>query len=71
VQQPSDDVFGYLREHDGQQVVVLLNFQRDRRAAAVPDGMWKPLVATGASLPNPLGGPLELGGHAVVIAKRQ
>jgi alpha-glucosidase len=68
--QTTADVFGYLREHDGEQVAVLLNFSRRRRPAAVPDGAWEIVVSTSSRVGTASGGKLDLLGYEVVIAKR-
>jgi alpha-glucosidase len=68
--QPSPDVFGFVREGGGQQIAVLLNFARRARAAVLPDGGPWELLVTASTHAVPAGRTIELEGYDVVIAKR-
>ena len=64
-------VLGYLREHDGDRIAVLLNFESRPRPALLPSGAsWRVLAASahrpGDRLP---GGTLELDPDGVLVAK--
>ncbi|HEY8516480.1 MAG TPA: alpha-glucosidase [Candidatus Binatia bacterium] len=64
-------VLGYVREHEGERVAVLLNFESKPRQAALPTGAtWRVLMAS-ARRPGDriVGGPLELDADGVLIAK--
>lgn len=64
-------VLGYLREHEGDRVAVLLNFEGRRRQAALPTGVtWRVLAATRARPGERIaGGTIDLDGDGVLIAK--
>jgi alpha-glucosidase len=69
--QQGPGVLGYLREHDGDRIVVLLNFDSRPRTALLPTGItWKVLAAS-AHRPGDriAGGTLQLDADAVLVAK--
>ncbi len=64
-------VLGYVREHEGERVAVLLNFESRPRPAALPTGAsWRVLAASGHRVGDRIaGGTIELEPDGVLVAK--
>lgn len=64
-------VLGWLREHDGDRVAVLLNFESRTRPAALPTGASWRVLAASAHRPGDriAGGTIELDADGVLVAK--
>jgi len=64
-------VLGWVREHDGDRVAVLLNFESRARQAALPTGAtWRVLAASGRAAGERIaGGTIELDADGVIVAK--
>jgi len=64
-------VLGWVREHEGDRIAVLLNFESRARQAALPSGaMWRVLAASAHGPGDRIaGGTLQLEGDGVLIAK--
>jgi alpha-glucosidase len=64
-------VLGFLREHEGERIAVLLNFETRARQAALPTGAsWRVLAASGHRAGDRVaGGTVALEADGVLIAK--
>ena len=64
-------VLGWVREHDGDRIAVLLNFESRTRQAALPTGAtWRVLAASAHGPGDRIaGGTIELDADGVLIAK--
>ena len=64
-------VLGYVREHDGDRIAVLLNFESRARPAALPTGATWRVLASSAHQPGDrlVGGTIELAADGVIVAK--
>jgi alpha-glucosidase len=65
------DVLAFVREADGERVLVAVNFALDRRTLTLPAGSWLPLFDTDAVAvaPGPESGQLELAGLQAVLMR--
>jgi alpha-glucosidase len=65
------DVLAFVREADGERVLVAVNFALDRRTLTLPAGSWLPLFDTDAVAvaPGPETGQLELAGLQAVLMR--
>ena len=64
-------VLGFVREHEGERVAVLLNFESRARQAALPtSATWRVLAASGHRTGDRIaGGTIQLEADGVLIAK--
>ena len=64
-------MLGFVREHEGERIAVLLNFESRARQAALPtSATWRVLAASGHRTGERIaGGTLQLEADGVLIAK--
>ena len=64
-------VLGWVREHEGDRIAVLLNFESRARQAALPAGATWRILAASARPPGEriAGGTIELDADGVIVAK--
>jgi alpha-glucosidase len=70
--QDDADVFAYAREHEGERILVALNFARRDRTVALPEGAgWQVLLSSAPSVEGTLhAGPHPLEPYGVRILRR-